>query len=246
VLIPEGRLEQLLQSFFFSDLPVFPAKITTFNRKSPVRMSVIETIFRNKIVAIIRGADPVDALKIIAALSESGITLVEVTMNSRGALEVIEQAARNPVGELIIGAGTVLDTAAAQDAISAGAKFIISPHFNQEIIDITKKNGAVSIPGALTPTEIVSAYAAGGDIIKIFPASAGIQYIKDLRGPLPHIPLMPTGGVNIGNIGAFLKAGAVAVGIGSDLVNTKMKVTADYLEALKLKAKDYLRIISES
>jgi 2-dehydro-3-deoxyphosphogluconate aldolase/(4S)-4-hydroxy-2-oxoglutarate aldolase len=207
-------------------------------------MSVVDAIFKHKIVAIIRGADPTDALKIIETLGEGGILLAEVTMNSAAALKVIEQASKKFENKIIIGAGTVLEGATAKDAISAGAKFIISPSFSQDVIDTTIKYGAISIPGAFTPTEIVSAYAAGGQIIKIFPASVGVQYIKDLRGPLPHIPLMPTGGVNLENIAAYLKAGAVAVGIGSALVDTKEKMSTAYLEALKIKAGKYVQAIT--
>jgi 2-dehydro-3-deoxyphosphogluconate aldolase/(4S)-4-hydroxy-2-oxoglutarate aldolase len=206
-------------------------------------MSVLNIILKSKIIAILRGADPADALKIIQSLGEGGIVLAEITMNSPGALRVIGEATKKHGDKLIIGAGTVLDAATAKDAISAGAKFIISPSVNTEVIETTKKYGAVSIPGAFTATEIVTAWSAGGDIIKVFPAP-GVQYIKDIRGPLSHIPLMPTGGVNLENILAFFKAGAVAAGIGSALADTKQKITAEYLQTLKNKAEKFVEIIA--
>jgi 2-dehydro-3-deoxyphosphogluconate aldolase/(4S)-4-hydroxy-2-oxoglutarate aldolase len=184
-------------------------------------MSVLNKILENKIVAIIR--------------------VLEITLNSPGALTIIEELSKHADPGLVIGAGTVLDAAAANDAISAGAKFIISPSFDPAIIAATKKARAISIPGAFTATEIFAAYKGGGDIIKVFPASVGSQYIRDLRGPFPQIPLMPTGGVNLQNIQEYLRAGAVAVGIGSALVDTKQKVTVEYLNELKNKAAEYVK-----
>ena len=144
---------------------------------------------------------------------------------------------------MLIGAGTVLNADAAKSSIEAGAKFIISPNVNIETIEITKQHGAVSIPGAYTPTEIVTAYSNGGDIIKIFPAS-NADYIKALRGPLSHIPMMPTGGINIENIKEFQKTGAVAFGIGTALVDTKHKITGEYLEIVTENARKFVQAIS--
>jgi 2-dehydro-3-deoxyphosphogluconate aldolase/(4S)-4-hydroxy-2-oxoglutarate aldolase len=124
--------------------------------------------------------------------------------------------------KMLIGMGTVLNAESAKKAINEGAKFIISPNLNIETIQATKQMGAISIPGAYTATEIVKAHENGGDIIKVFPAS-GVDYIKNIRGPLDHIPLMPTGGVTLNNVSDYFKVGAVAVGIGSDLVNTKQE-----------------------
>jgi 2-dehydro-3-deoxyphosphogluconate aldolase/(4S)-4-hydroxy-2-oxoglutarate aldolase len=199
-------------------------------------MTILDQVIQNKIVAIIRGAEPSAVKEIVNVLAEGGIRVLEVTLNSPNALAVIEELNNHADDRLIIGAGTVLDIASVNDAISAGAKFIISPSFDPAIIDATKKQGAVSIPGAFTATEIFSAFKNGGDIIKVFPASVGSQYIRDLRGPFPHIPLMPTGGVNLENVREYLEAGAVAVGIGSALVNTKQKVTREYLQELEIKA----------
>jgi len=194
-------------------------------------------------VSIIRGADPNDVLKIAEALHEGGIKILEVAFNSPNALPVIKELSLKMENKLLIGMGTVLDTATAKQAIEAGAKFIISPSYNDGIIQTTKQLGAVSIPGAYTPTEIVNAFNAGGDIIKVFPASSNVNYIKEIRAPLPHIPLMPTGGVTLGNIKEFQKAGAAAFGIGSSLVNTKEKVTSEYLNKLVITAREFISLV---
>jgi 2-dehydro-3-deoxyphosphogluconate aldolase/(4S)-4-hydroxy-2-oxoglutarate aldolase len=171
---------------------------------------------------------------------------VEITLNSPKALSVIEEAVGKVGDKMLVGAGTVMDAETARDALSAGAKFIISPSLNIETIEMTKRYGAVSIPGAFTPTEIVTAYANGADVIKVFPASPGIQYFKDLMGPLPHIPMMPTGGINLQNINEFQKAGAVAFGIGGALIDTKHEVTKEYLQQVTDKARKFVQAISNS
>jgi 2-dehydro-3-deoxyphosphogluconate aldolase/(4S)-4-hydroxy-2-oxoglutarate aldolase len=205
---------------------------------------ILDIILYHKIVAIIRGANPPDVKKIASALSDGGIKILEVTLNSPDALNIIADLSKQHGNKILIGAGTVLDANETKSAISAGAKFIISPSYHPDVIAATKELGCVSIPGAFTATEIIAAYRSGGDIIKVFPASVGSQYINDLRGPLPHIPLMPTGGVNLQNIREYLQAGAVAFGIGSALVDSKQKVTDEYLEDLKNKAAMYIKAIN--
>jgi 2-dehydro-3-deoxyphosphogluconate aldolase / (4S)-4-hydroxy-2-oxoglutarate aldolase len=203
-------------------------------------MNTLTHILTHKIVAIIRGAKPEDVLRIVDALYEGGVRTVEVTLNSPNALEVIKNLVAKRGDEILVGAGTVLDAATAEDAIEAGAKFIISPIVDVETVKVTKRLNAVSIPGGYTATEIVLAYSNGADIIKVFPASIGAAYLKDLRGPLPHIPMMPTGGVQLENIVEFKKAGAVAYGIGSALVDSKQDVTDEYLKVLTTKAKQFV------
>ena len=207
-------------------------------------MNTLAQILEHKIVAIIRGAAPEDVMKIAAALHEGGVKLLEVTLNSLNALELINQVAKNMEGKMLIGAGTVLDAESTRSAIDAGAKFIISPYFSTEVITTTKELGAVSMPGAFTPTEIVNAFNCGGDIIKVFPASSNVNYIKEIRAPLPHIPLMPTGGVSLENIAEFKKAGAVAFGIGTALVNTREKVTGEYLTKLTQNARAFVGMVA--
>lgn len=202
--------------------------------------TTLTSILEHKIVAIIRNANPKDVLKIAKALHEGGVKVLEITMNSPKALQVIEEVSRELGDQLLVGAGTVLDPETARAALLAGAKFILSPTINIETIKMTKRYNAVSIPGAFTPTEILTAFENGGDIIKVFPASMGPGYIKDIRGPLPQIPLLPTGGVDLGNIKEFAKAGAVGFGIGSALVHTKNEVTDQYLQELTEKAKQFV------
>jgi 2-dehydro-3-deoxyphosphogluconate aldolase/(4S)-4-hydroxy-2-oxoglutarate aldolase len=205
-------------------------------------MTVLSQIFQHKIVAIIRGANPADVVSIAEALHKGGVKLLEITLNSSNALELVKELSGQMDNKQLIGAGTVLNAGMAKQAINAGAKFIISPTLNIETIQATKELGAVSIPGAFTATEILTAYESGADIVKVFPASVGADYIKDIRGPLPHIPLMPTGGVTINNVSNFFKAGAVAAGIGGDLVNTKQEVNDEYLKRLTEKAKAFVQI----
>ncbi len=208
-------------------------------------MTTLSQILQHKIIAILRGANPNDVLKIAEALHKGGIKLLEITFNSPNALELLKKLSSQMKNEMLMGMGTVLNAATAKQAMAAGAKFILSPTFNPETIQATKEAGAVSIPGAFTATEILMAYESGADIVKVFPASVGADYIKDIRGPLPHIPLMPTGGVTINNVSSFFKAGAVAVGIGSDLVNTKQKMNHEYLRLLSGKAKAFVEIAKD-
>jgi 2-dehydro-3-deoxyphosphogluconate aldolase/(4S)-4-hydroxy-2-oxoglutarate aldolase len=207
-------------------------------------LTVLQAILEHKIVAILRGIHPDHVMDIAGALQEGGIRLLEITLNSPDALSMISRVSAIQGGQLYVGAGTVLDAKQARSAIDAGARFILSPTLDAETIAQTKQMGAVSIPGAFTPTEILSAWRNGAEIIKVFPASAGIPYFRDLRGPLPFIPLMPTGGVNMENIAEFQKAGAVAFGIGSGLVRSEPQLTDAYLQQLKEKAAAYVHAIT--
>ncbi|HEX4850649.1 MAG TPA: bifunctional 4-hydroxy-2-oxoglutarate aldolase/2-dehydro-3-deoxy-phosphogluconate aldolase, partial [Puia sp.] len=173
-------------------------------------MTALTRILKSKIVAIIRGSHPEDVPRIVETLHGGGIDLIEITMNSPQALELIRKLNIIWGDKLLIGAGTILDAGDARKAIEAGARFILSPATDEWTIRMTRQNNAVSIPGAFTPTEILQAYSMGGDIIKVFPARLGPDYIRDILAPLPHIPLMPTGGVNLENIREFKKAGAIA------------------------------------
>ncbi|MFB7141288.1 bifunctional 4-hydroxy-2-oxoglutarate aldolase/2-dehydro-3-deoxy-phosphogluconate aldolase [Gottfriedia sp. NPDC056225] len=203
-------------------------------------MSTLQKILDNKLIAIVRGARPEDTLRIVQSLYEGGIRIVEITMNSPKALSAIEMVADEFGKEMAVGAGTVLDPESARSALLAGAQFILSPTLNVETIKLTKRYGAISIPAAFTPTEILKAYELGGDIIKVFPATVlGPQFIKDIHGPLPQIPLLPTGGVGLNNIRDYLTAGAAGLGIGSSLVNTKEALTDEYFVRLTEKARQF-------
>uniref|UniRef100_F4C7N4 2-dehydro-3-deoxyphosphogluconate aldolase/4-hydroxy-2-oxoglutarate aldolase n=1 Tax=Sphingobacterium sp. (strain 21) TaxID=743722 RepID=F4C7N4_SPHS2 len=206
-------------------------------------MSILQHIKENQLVAIVRGADPKDILSIAEALYDGGIRLLEITMNSTEPLAAIEQVSNKLGDKLIIGAGTVLDSTMAKDAIHAGAHFILSPILDKRVIETTKSLDRVSIPGAYTATEIYQAYQMGADIIKVFPATSP-SYLKDIAGPLPHIPLLPTGGITIDNIANFKKAGAVGFGIGSALVDTKQQVTGQYLLNLTHTARKFVEAVN--
>ncbi|MGO1988049.1 bifunctional 4-hydroxy-2-oxoglutarate aldolase/2-dehydro-3-deoxy-phosphogluconate aldolase [Mammaliicoccus vitulinus] len=203
-------------------------------------MDTLNIIKETKLIAILRNANPDDVLPIVRTLYKAGVRAIEVTMNSPKALASIDLIANEMKGKVVVGAGTVLDAESARLAILSGATFILSPTVNKETIRMTKKYGVVSIPGALTPTEILEAYEYGGDIIKVFPTTTmGPSYIKDLQGPLPHIPLLPTGGVDLNNVADFIKAGAVGVGLGSALVNTKVETSDEYHDELEKTAQAF-------
>lgn len=190
----------------------------------------VEEIKRRSVVAVIRGASVESIISIGKALKNGGVTALEITMETPKALAVIEKAVDVFGDELLVGAGTVLDAETARSAILAGSKFIFSPTVNVETIRMTKRYGVISVPGAFTPTEILNAYEYGADVIKVFPASVvGPSYFKNIAGPLPHIPLMPTGGINLNNAKDYICAGAVAVGIGTSLVDPKRALTDEYL-----------------
>jgi len=207
------------------------------------RSTTLRQILENKIVAIIRGVRPDAVPDVAEALHAGGIRCLEITLNSPDALAVIRDLTARMGDRLLVGAGTVLDAVEARAAIEAGARYIISPALDLPTIEITRQLQAVSIPGAFTATEILTAYRNGADIIKVFPASVGAGYFRDLRGPLPHIPLMPTGGVSLENILDYHRAGAVAFGIGSALVDGKQAVTSEYLSRLTEMAEKFSRAI---
>ena len=202
--------------------------------------NTLERIYEHRIVAILRGCDPSHVLPIAEALYAGGIRLLEITLNSPGAFEAIEAAVTDWGDRMVIGAGTVLEAAEATSAIAAGARFILSPSLDAAVIRRTLDLGAVSIPGAFTPTEILEAWRKGAQIVKVFPASIGPAWFRDIRGPLPQVPLMATGGVSLSNLKDFDKAGAVAFGIGSSLVSPVPDLTREHLHALTIKAKAFV------
>ncbi|MDA7025276.1 bifunctional 4-hydroxy-2-oxoglutarate aldolase/2-dehydro-3-deoxy-phosphogluconate aldolase [Bacillus sp. CLL-7-23] len=208
-------------------------------------MSALSQIEKHKVIAIIRGYRAEEAVRIAEALQIGGIRLVEITLNSPEAMKAIEAVSERFGHHMLIGAGTVLDPESARAALFAGAKFILSPTVNVETIKLTKRYGALSIPGAFTPTEILTAFESGGDIVKVFPGTMGPGYIKDIRGPLPQIPLLPTGGVGLDNIGEFLEAGAIGAGMGSSLVQTNADINETFLKELVGKAKQFTAAIQQ-
>lgn len=208
------------------------------------RLTALEHILQHKIVAIIRGKSFSDISSVVNALYSGGITTVEITLNSEKALDGIAQVSHQFQNKMLVGAGTVLTTADAKNAIAAGASFIISPSLNAAVIKATKKSGAVSIPGAFTATEMVAANNFGADIIKIFPC-LNAAYVKDILAPLNHLKVMPTGGINAGNIQTYAATGAVAFGVGSALVNNAI-VNDDYLQQLTNKAAELINLLKKA
>ena len=182
---------------------------------------VLDRIIDCGVVAVLRADSSAELLDVAGALREGGVVAIEVTMTTPGALKVIEEAAAR-MKDSIIGVGTVLDPETARAAILAGAEYIVSPTLHLGVIELAKRYGKIVMPGAFTPTEILTAWQAGADVVKVFPASVGgPAYFKDVKGPLPQVRLMPTGGVDLTTTGAFIKAGACAVGAGSAMVDKK-------------------------
>ncbi|WML58844.1 bifunctional 4-hydroxy-2-oxoglutarate aldolase/2-dehydro-3-deoxy-phosphogluconate aldolase [Neobacillus sp. PS2-9] len=210
-------------------------------------MSVIDFIKEHPIVAVIREASVENIVPIVNALSLGGVKVVEITAETPKVMAMIEKVVDEFGDEVLVGAGTVLDPETARAAILAGSRFIVSPSLNTETIKMTKRYGVTSIPGALTPTEILTAYEHGADMIKVFPANAfGPGYIKNIHGPFPHIPLMVTGGINQGNVLDYIGSGALAVGVGSNLVNPALLKSEDDYQALTSKALAYSEVVKKN
>jgi 2-dehydro-3-deoxyphosphogluconate aldolase/(4S)-4-hydroxy-2-oxoglutarate aldolase len=205
----------------------------------------LERVLDSGIVAVIR-APRGDLLADVAeALLAGGVEVMEVTFTVPRALQVLEQVADRIGDKILLGAGTVLDTETARAAMLAGAEFLVSPTVNLDVIRLCRRYDKAVMPGAFTPTEVLTAWEAGADIVKIFPSDVtGPQYIKALRGPLPQVRMMPTGGVNLETAAAFLRAGACALGIGGSLVEPKAVASGD-LKRIESLAKQYVQIVQE-
>ncbi|HKG90634.1 MAG TPA: bifunctional 4-hydroxy-2-oxoglutarate aldolase/2-dehydro-3-deoxy-phosphogluconate aldolase [Gemmatimonadaceae bacterium] len=180
-------------------------------------------------VAVIRMQDPRAAVRTVDALHMGGISAVEVTMTIPGALGVIEELARRADEGLLVGVGSVLDTETARRAVEAGARYVVSPVFKEAVVAEAHRLGVAAMPGAFTPTEILTAHEAGADVVKVFPSEAlGPAFFKGVLAPMPFLKLMPTGGVTPENAGEWIRAGAVAVGVGSALMDPKLIAAGDF------------------
>ena len=196
---------------------------------SEIRRALVEKVERLGIVAIIRMKDPGKVRAVFDAIGEGGVRVIEVTMTVPGAIELIRQLAASLPEGFVLGAGTVLDAETARRVIDAGARFVVSPVFRRDVIAACHAQDAAVMPGCFTPTEILDAWDMGADIVKVFPATAlGPTFIKDVRGPLPQVKLMPTGGVTLDNAGDWIRAGAVAVGVGTALLDTAAIAGGNY------------------
>jgi 2-dehydro-3-deoxyphosphogluconate aldolase / (4S)-4-hydroxy-2-oxoglutarate aldolase len=197
------------------------------------------------VVPIIRTPDSKSALAAVEAVREGGIDCVEITMTVAGALKAIESVADRYGDKILLGAGTVLDPETARACLLAGAQFFVTPSLNLRTIEIARRYSRPIFPGGLTPTEILTAWEAGADGVKVFPCSAlgGAKYIKSLKAPFPHIDLIPTGGVNLETVADFLKAGSTAVGVGSELVDAASVATGNY-QAVTERARKFREIVA--
>jgi len=199
------------------------------------------------LIPVIRVSSAEEAIDVADAVREGGASFIEITMSVPGAIEVVKELTRKYKDGIIIGAGTILDPETGRAALLAGAQFIVTPALNLDLIELAHRYSAVIVPGAATPTEILTAWTAGADMVKIFPAAqlGGPEYIKALRGPLPQILMVPTGGVNIQNAGAFIKAGATALGAGGELVDKKA-VKEKNFQVITENTKAFLKAIREA
>jgi 2-dehydro-3-deoxyphosphogluconate aldolase/(4S)-4-hydroxy-2-oxoglutarate aldolase len=208
--------------------------------------STAETIERVGLIPVLRARNAGQAHAVVQAMIAGGVTVVEVTMTVPGAIDVLKELKQEYGSKLLLGSGTVTTAAEAQQTINAGAEFVVSPSLHPEVIQVTKTNGKLSIPGALTPTEVITAWRAGAHYVKIFPCSAmgGASYLKSLLAPFPFLKLIPTGGVTLETAASFIQAGARALGVGSDLVNLAA-IDAGRPETITEAARAYLKVLAD-
>lgn len=193
------------------------------------REAITAAIEHAGIVAVIRMKDAARLRSVVDAIAEGGVRVLEVTMTVPGAVELIAELAPSLPDGFLLGAGTVTDSATASRVIDAGARFVVGPVFRRDVIAICHGRGVAVMPGCFTPTEILDAWESGADIVKVFPATAlGPGFFKDVRGPMPQVKMMPTGGVTIDNAGDWIRAGAVAVGVGTALLDAKAIASGSY------------------
>ena len=209
------------------------------------KATVLKSLRTLGLVPVLRANSVDQALALASAVADAGVTTLEVTMTVPGAIKVLERLAHDRP-DILLGAGTVLDAETARACILAGAQYVVSPAVNLRTIELCHRYSVAILPGALTPTEVVTAWEAGADVVKVFPAFAmgGAKYLAALKGPLPQIDMIPTGGVSLANANEFLCAGAFALGVGSDLVDAKA-IAAGKPEIITENAKKYLAIVAE-
>ena len=204
-----------------------------------------QTIERVGLIPVLRAKNAAQGRAVVDAMIAGGVTVVEVTMTVPGAIDLLKELKKEYGSTLLLGSGTVTTADQCQATIDAGAEFVVSPSLHLAVIETTKKNGKISCPGALTPTEAITAWDAGADYVKIFPCSAvgGASYLKALLAPFPYLKIIPTGGVTLQTADSFIKAGARALGVGSDLVNLAA-IDAGKPETITETAQAYLKIVA--
>lgn len=208
--------------------------------------STAQILERVGIIPVLRARNAEQAHAVVQAMLAGGVTVVEVTMTVPGAVDLLRELKNEYGAKLLLGSGTVTTGDQAEANIEAGAEFVVSPSFHPDVIAVTKAHKKLSIPGALTPTEVITAWNAGADYVKIFPCSAmgGASYLKSLLAPFPHLKLIPTGGVTHHTAASFLEAGARALGVGSDLVNLAA-IDQGAPEIITAAARVYLKVIAD-
>lgn len=206
----------------------------------------LQRVLESGIVAVVRSPDSGQLVEVCKALADGGVTVVEITMTVPDALEVVRQVRRALGDRVLLGAGTILDSETARAALLAGAEYLVAPTLDLDVIRLCQRYGKLVMPGCLTPTEILTAWQAGADIIKVFPAEVvGPGFFKAVRAPLPQVRLMPTGGVDLTTAADFLRAGACCLGIGSQLVEPKA-VAAGNFDRIRELAGRYVQIVRET
>ena len=210
------------------------------------RERVVQRIIAIGAVAVLRLRDDRSAAKAIAAVHAGGISAVEVTLTTPNALGIIESAAREWGDEVVLGVGSVLDAAAAVRAIEAGARYVVSPVFRPDVVAAVQRQGVAVMPGAFSPTEIIEAHESGADLVKVSPSEVlGPAFIRGVLAPMPFLRLMPTGGVTPANAGEWIRAGALAVGVGSALIDPALVAAGDF-DAITERARRLSRSVSEA
>ncbi len=199
------------------------------------------------IVPVVRTSSAESAVKAVEAIYNGGVRAAEITMTVPGAIKALEKVADQFGGKIVLGAGTVLDPETARACMLAGAEFFVTPALKLSTIEMARRYSKVVCPGALTPTEVLTAWEAGADVVKVFPCGnvGGAKYIKALKGPFPQIEMIPTGGVNLETAGDFLKAGACAVAVGGELVDAQ-SIKANRYDVIEEKARQYLAVIAKA
>jgi len=211
------------------------------------RQKVRDRILEIGIVPVVRASSPGEARIAADAVCQGGIPIVEITMTVPGALEVSRELAKNNSSDVLVGAGTVLNREAARRCLDAGAQFLVSPGLNLQTVEFAVREEKLMMAGALTPTEVITAWEAGADFVKVFPCGqvGGAKYIKALKGPLPQVPLVPTGGVNLNTAAEFIEAGAAALGIGGELVQADA-LRSNKPEVIVENARKFLAIVTKA
>ncbi len=206
-----------------------------------------EIIERVGLIPVLRAKSVAQGRAVVDAMIAGGVTVVEVTMTVPGAIDLLKELKKEYGAKLLLGSGTVTTTEQVQATIDAGAEFVVSPSLHPDVISVTKANKKISCPGALTPTEAITAWNAGADYVKIFPCSAmgGASYLKSLLAPFPQLKIIPTGGVTLQTAESFIKAGARALGVGADLVNLAA-IDAGKPETITETAQAYLKVLAEA